>query len=132
MRPAVMPPPNFIEESGKMYTQPHIPKLPKPRFQKGSPEAKAYMASIRNNKEVSGFFKKIGRDVRKVGNKGKLHFLENELVMKQISYCPLLGLLSVELLEAWQADHLVVLWEVQRAVLLVRHGQMTLANEGMV
>jgi hypothetical protein len=42
-----------------------------PRFQKGSPEAKAYMASIRNNKEGSGFFKKLGRDVKKVGNKGK-------------------------------------------------------------
>jgi hypothetical protein len=42
-----------------------------PRFQKGSPEAKAYMASIRNNKEGSGFFKKIGKDIKKVGNKGK-------------------------------------------------------------
>ena len=42
-----------------------------PRFQKGSPEAKAYMASIRNNKEGSGFFKKIGKDIKKVGKKGK-------------------------------------------------------------
>jgi len=71
MRPAVMPPLNFIEESGKMYTQPHKPKLPKPRFQKGSPEAKAHMASIRNNKEGSGFFKKIGKDIKKAGKKGK-------------------------------------------------------------
>ena len=42
-----------------------------PRFQKGSPEAKAYMASIRNNKEGSGFFKKIGKQIKKTGNKGK-------------------------------------------------------------
>jgi len=71
MRPAVMPPPNFIEESGKMYTQPHKPKLPKPRFQKGSQEAKDYMSSIRNNKQGSGFFNNLGRDVKKVGNKTK-------------------------------------------------------------
>ena len=43
----------------------------KSRFEKGSPEAKAYMASIRNNKEGSGFFKKIGRDIKKTENKGK-------------------------------------------------------------
>jgi len=54
----------------------------KSRFQKGSPEAKAHMASIRNNKEGSGFFKKIGKnikkgannagkDIKKTGNKGK-------------------------------------------------------------
>jgi hypothetical protein len=42
-----------------------------PRFQKGSPEAKAYMASIRNNKEGSGFFKKIGKSLKKEANKGK-------------------------------------------------------------
>jgi len=70
MRPAVMPP-NFIEESGRMHTLPHKPKLSKPRFQKGSQEAKDYMASIRNNKEGSGFFKKIGKDIKKVGKKGK-------------------------------------------------------------
>ena len=29
------------------------------------------MASIRNNKQGSGFFKKIGRDVKKTANKGK-------------------------------------------------------------
>ena len=43
----------------------------KPRFEKGSPEAKAYMASIRNNKQGSGFFKKLGRDINKGANKGK-------------------------------------------------------------
>ena len=43
----------------------------KPRFEKGSPEAKAYMASIRNNKQGSGFFKKIGKDIEKAGKKGK-------------------------------------------------------------
>ena len=42
-----------------------------PRFQKGSPEAKAYMASVRNNKQGSGFFKSIGKDIKKVGKKGK-------------------------------------------------------------
>jgi len=43
----------------------------KTRFQKGSPEAKAYMASIRNNKQGSGFFKKIGKDIKKTGKKRK-------------------------------------------------------------
>ena len=54
-----------------MYTQPHKPKLPKPRFQKGSQEAKDYMSSIRNNKQGSGFFKKIGKSLKKEANKGK-------------------------------------------------------------
>jgi len=43
----------------------------KSRFEKGSPEAKAYMASIRNNKQGSGFFKKLGRDINKGAKKGK-------------------------------------------------------------
>jgi len=52
MRPAVMP--------------------REPRFQKGSQEAKDYMASIRNNKEGSGFFKKIGKQIKKgASNAGK-------------------------------------------------------------
>jgi len=40
----------------------------KSRFQKGSQEAKDYMASIRNNKEGSGFFKKIGKQIKKGAN----------------------------------------------------------------
>ena len=73
-RPAVMPP-NFIEESGRMHTLPHKPSLPrptrKPRFKKGSQEAKDYMASIRNNKEGSVFFKNVGKSFEKAGKKGK-------------------------------------------------------------
>jgi hypothetical protein len=64
-----------MQNRGRMHILPYEPSLPRPavmpRFQKGSPEAKAYMASIRNNKEGSGFFKKIGKDIKKVGNKGK-------------------------------------------------------------
>jgi hypothetical protein len=67
-----------LEDRGRMHILPYEPSLPRPavmprksRFEKGSPEAKAYMASIRNNKQGSGFFKNIGRDVKKVGNKGK-------------------------------------------------------------
>ena len=40
----------------------------KSRFQKGSQKAKDYMASIRNNKEGSGFFKKIGNQIKKGAN----------------------------------------------------------------
>ena len=43
----------------------------KSRFEKGSPEAKAYMASIRNNKQGSGFFKKLGRDINKGAKRRK-------------------------------------------------------------
>ena len=57
-----------LEGSGQKHTQPHI-RIP--RFEKGSQEAKDYMASIRNNKQGSGFFNNLGRDVKKVGNKTK-------------------------------------------------------------
>ena len=41
-----------------------------PRFEKGSQEAKDYMASIRsNNKQGSGFFKKIGNQIKKGAKK---------------------------------------------------------------
>ena len=70
----------------------------KSRFQKGSPEAKAYMASIRNNKEGSGFLKRLEKILKKQEKKDKPLFLANELVMKQISYCLLLELFLVELL----------------------------------
>jgi len=43
----------------------------KSRFEKGSPEAKAYMENIRNNKQGSGFFKNIGKSIKKEANKGK-------------------------------------------------------------
>jgi hypothetical protein len=62
------PMPDFDEEDmGRIRTLPYEPRpavMPrKSRFQKGSTEAKAYMASIRNNKEGSGFFKNIGKDI---------------------------------------------------------------------
>ena len=82
----------------------------KTRFQKGSPEAKAYMASIRNNKQGSGFFKKIGKDIKKSRKKRKKTlYLANELVMKRHLYCPLLELLLVRRLVLWQVVLLVAL-----------------------
>jgi len=125
-----------LEDRGRMHILPYEPRpavMPrKSRFQKGSPEAKAYMASIRNNKEGSGFLKRLGNLSRKKQIKGKPHFLENELVMKRHLYCPLLELLLVELLEAWQEDLLVVLLGVLLGAPLGKHGQMTSTNEGMV
>ena len=63
------------EDMGRIHTLPYERRPavmpPKSRFKKGSPEAKAYMASIRNNKEGSGFFKNIGKDIKKAGKKGK-------------------------------------------------------------
>jgi len=68
MRPAVMPRESFdIVDMRERRSA-----VVRPRFQKGSPEAKAYMASIRNNKEGSGFFKKIGKQIKKgASNAGK-------------------------------------------------------------
>ncbi len=74
------------EDMGRIHTLPYERRPavmpPKSRFKKGSPEAKAYMASIRNNKQGSGFFsnigkqikrgaKETGKDLKKAGKKGK-------------------------------------------------------------
>ena len=68
-------PPDFYEDRGRMHTLPHEPLLRrptrKPRFEKGSQEAKDYMASIRNNKQGSGFFNNLGKSIKKEANKGK-------------------------------------------------------------
>jgi hypothetical protein len=64
MRPAVMPRESFdIVDMRERRSA-----VVRPRFQKGSQEAKDYMASIRNNKEGSGFFKKIGKQIKKGAN----------------------------------------------------------------
>jgi len=56
------------EDMGRIHTLPYERRPavmpPKSRFKKGSPEAKAYMASIRNNKEGSGFFSNIGKQIK--------------------------------------------------------------------
>jgi hypothetical protein len=52
MRPAVMPNDRDMRE---LFPRTKMPRT-KPRFEKGSQEAKDYMASIRNNKQGSGFF----------------------------------------------------------------------------
>jgi hypothetical protein len=58
--PAVVQPsgmPDFDEEDmGRNVIKPYPNRMP--RFEKGSQEAKDYMASIRNNKQGSGFKKK--------------------------------------------------------------------------
>ena len=74
------------EDMGRIHTLPYERRPavmpPKSRFKKGSPEAKVYMASIRNNKQGSGFFsnigkqikrgaKETGKDLKKAGKKGK-------------------------------------------------------------
>ena len=60
-RPAVMPNDRDMRER---FPRTRMPRT-KPRFEKGSQEAKDYMASIRNNKQGSGFFKKIGKQIKK-------------------------------------------------------------------
>ena len=74
--PAVMRPDFDEEDMGQMRILPErgrnvIKPYPRrmPRFEKGSQEAKDYMSSIRNNKEGSGFFKKIGKSLKKEANK---------------------------------------------------------------
>ena len=55
-----------LEDRGRMHILPYEPRpavMPrKSRFEKGSPEAKAYMASIRNNKQGSVFSKMLKRN----------------------------------------------------------------------
>jgi len=68
------PMPNFDEEGmgkmrilperGRNVIQPYPPRR-MPRFEKGSQEAKDFMASIRNNKQGSGFFSDIGKQIKK-------------------------------------------------------------------
>jgi len=68
------PMPNFDEEGmgkmrilperGRNVIQPYPPRR-MPRFEKGSQEAKDFMASIRNNKQGSGFFSNIGKQIKK-------------------------------------------------------------------
>ena len=57
----------ILPERGRNVIKPYPRRMP--RFEKGSQEAKDYMASIRNNKEGSGFFKKIGKSLKKEANK---------------------------------------------------------------
>jgi len=68
------PMPNFDEEGmgkmrilperGRNVIQPYPPRR-MPRFEKGSQEAKDFMASIRNNKQGSGFFSDVGKALKK-------------------------------------------------------------------
>jgi len=114
--PAVMRPDFDEEDMGQMRILPErgrnvIRPYPRrvPRFEKGSQEAKDYMASIRNSKQGSGFFSKLGKEIKKGAKKlekilreeqakGNEYCLENELVMKHHLCSLLLELLLVELL----------------------------------
>jgi len=92
-KPAVMPaggkielPPDFYENRGRPHILPHKPSLPrpavmprKPRFEKGSQEAKDFMASIRNKKKGSGFFNNLGKSIKKEANKGKRAVFEKRI-----------------------------------------------------
>jgi len=54
----------ILPERGRNVIQPYPPRR-MPRFEKGSQEAKDYMASIRNNKQGSGFFSDVGKALKK-------------------------------------------------------------------
>jgi len=54
----------ILPERGRNVIQPYPPRR-MPRFEKGSQEAKDFMASIRNNKQGSGFFSNIGKQIKK-------------------------------------------------------------------
>jgi len=57
----------ILPEQGRNVIKPYPNRMP--RFEKGSQEAKDYMASIRNNKQGSGFLKKIGKQIKKGAKK---------------------------------------------------------------
>jgi len=50
-------------DQGRNVIKPYPRRMP--RFEKGSQEAKDYMKSIRNNKQGSGFFSKLGKEIKK-------------------------------------------------------------------
>ena len=50
-------------DQGRNVIKPYPRRMP--RFEKGSQEAKDYMSSIRNNKQGSGFFSKLGKEIKK-------------------------------------------------------------------
>jgi len=50
-------------DQGRNVIKPYPRRMP--RFEKGSQEAKDYMTSIRNNKQGSGFFSKLGKEIKK-------------------------------------------------------------------
>jgi len=54
----------ILPERGRNVIQPYPPRRV-PRFEKGSQEAKDFMASIRNNKQGSGFFSDVGKAIKK-------------------------------------------------------------------
>ena len=54
----------ILPERGRNVIQPYPPRRV-PLFEKGSQDAKDYMASIRNNKQGSGFFSKLGKQIKK-------------------------------------------------------------------
>jgi len=54
----------ILPERGRNVIQPYPPRRI-PRFEKGSQEAKDFMASIRNNKQGSGFFSDVGKALKK-------------------------------------------------------------------
>ena len=54
----------ILPERGRNVIQPYPPRR-MPRFEKGSQEAKDFMASIRNNKQGSGFFSDVGKALKK-------------------------------------------------------------------
>jgi len=54
----------ILPERGRNVIQPYPPRR-MPRFEKGSQEAKDFMASIRNNKQGSGFFSDVGKAIKK-------------------------------------------------------------------
>jgi len=57
----------ILPEQGRIVIKPYPNRMP--RFEKGSQEAKDYLACIRNNKQGSGFFKKIGKQIKKGAKK---------------------------------------------------------------
>ena len=62
----------ILPERGRNVIKPYPRRMP--RFEKGSQEAKDYIASIRNNKQGSGFFSKLGKEIKKVAKETENDF----------------------------------------------------------
>jgi len=103
--PAVMPRPEFDEEDiERLKPYSRNPRFEKgshevikpyprrmPRFEKGSQEAKDYMASIRNNKQGSGFFSKLGKEIKKGAKEAGKDFKKGAKVGKKALFGKRIG-----------------------------------------
>jgi len=80
----------ILPERGRNVILPYPPRR-MPRFEKGSQEAKDFMASIRNNKQGSGIFSNIGKQIKKTAKETGRDFQRGAKVGKKALFGKRIG-----------------------------------------